>query len=235
MKRETTNRILWALDQLLPPVLRDSPAVMKPLMRLAVGRDAPTYLAFKDRAFQMSTAEFSAVYEGLDPVDLVHGDTDLSDRSMARLLDEVGDGDVLEVGCGRGALAGRLARSPKRAVTAVDLVIDPDLHGRHPAVTFDEANIEALPFPDGAFPTVVCTHTLEHVQHLPRALAELRRVCSDRLLIVVPRQRPYRYTFNLHIHFFPYEWSIESAFGTSAAYQLDDVDGDWHYTELVTG
>jgi ubiquinone/menaquinone biosynthesis C-methylase UbiE len=78
---------------------------------------------------------------------------------------------------------------------------------------------------------VVSTHTLEHVQHLDRALDELRRVARRRLIVVVPKQRPYAVTFNPHIHFFPYRWSVLAWTGTAATHTCELVGGDWLYVE----
>jgi ubiquinone/menaquinone biosynthesis C-methylase UbiE len=48
-------------------------------------------------------------------------------------------------------------------------------------------------------------HTLEQVKNIDQALREIRRVCKKRQMIVVPCEKKYRCTFDLHIHFFPYE------------------------------
>ena len=65
----------------------------------------------------------------------------------------------------------------------------------------------------------------------PSAADELRRVARKRIVIVVPRQRPYAATFNQHIHFFPYEFSLLAWTGTSRPHTLDLVGGDWLYIE----
>ncbi len=138
---------------------------------------------------------------------------------------------MLEVGCGHGYLAQKL--SGKYHVTAADIVIQPHLRAANPTVEFHEANIEALPFPDHAFDTVICTHTLEHVRNLHLAVAELRRV-AKKLIIVVPRQRPYIYTFDLHLNFFPYMHSLQSMLGRPEGEILcEDADGDIFYVEQV--
>jgi ubiquinone/menaquinone biosynthesis C-methylase UbiE len=103
--------------------------------------------------------------------------------------------------------------------------------GTDTAVHWCDGNIEELPFRDGAFDTVVSTHTLEHVQHLAAAIAELRRVARERLVVVVPRQRPYRVTFNPHIQFFPYRFSLLAWTGTEHEHRLELVGGDWLYVE----
>jgi ubiquinone/menaquinone biosynthesis C-methylase UbiE len=100
-----------------------------------------------------------------------------------------------------------------------------------PDVAFREGAAEALPFADDAFDTVVCTHMLEHVQDLPRAIAELRRVASRRLVVVVPAQRPYRYTFDLHLHFFPYPSTLLAAMGPARRNSCRNVGGDLFYVE----
>jgi hypothetical protein len=54
----------------------------------------------------------------------------------------------------------------------------------------------------------VCTHVLEHVLDLRGAMAELRRIARRRVIVVVPLEREYRFTFNPHVHFFPYPHSF---------------------------
>jgi hypothetical protein len=68
----------------------------------------------------------------------------------------------------------------------------------------------------------VCSHTLEHIPDLWRAAAELRRV-ARRVVVVVPRQRYYRYTFDYHLHFFPSAAPLVHLLGGQARL----VDGDW--------
>src|SRR4029077_5826717 len=65
------------------------------------------------------------------------------------------------------------------------------------------ANIETLPFADKSFDTTLCAHTLEHVRDFDKAVGELVRVTRQRLLVIVPCQRYYRYTIDYHLHFFP--------------------------------
>jgi hypothetical protein len=70
---------------------------------------------------------------------------------------------------------------------------------------------------------VVCAHTLEHVPDVWAAARELRRV-ADRVLVVVPRQRYYRYTVDYHLHFFPSAAPLEHLLGGTA----HEIDGDWY-------
>ena len=93
-----------------------------------------------------------------------------------------------------------------------------------------QANLERMPFPDRQFDTVLCTHTLEHVQDLAGALSELRRLHRDRLIIVLPRQRPYRYSFDLHLRFYPYRHSLHADFPPGHC-RVELVGGDWLIVE----
>ena len=230
ISRNTALKINYVLDQLLPPIVRDNRFLMSFPMRALFGNDTNRINTFKDSAFGMTEAEFSAFYRSTGAHWELQGETDLNQRCIDAIVESVVGESVLEVGCGRGYLAGIL--SQRWSVCAVDIVIPADLPTRKPNVRFEQGSIEHLPFGDREFDTVVCTHTLEHVQHLDRAIAELRRVAAQRLIVVVPRQRPYRYTFNLHLHFFPYRWALESWFGHRDGAVLRDL-GDWFYVEGV--
>ncbi|MFA6299780.1 MAG: class I SAM-dependent methyltransferase [Nocardioides sp.] len=86
-------------------------------------------------------------------------------------------GRVLEVGCGIGAFAARVLD----ALPGVDLVAT-DQSPRFVDLTAARgvparlADIESLPFEDGAFDLVAAMWMLYHVPDLQRGLAEVRRV-----------------------------------------------------------
>jgi ubiquinone/menaquinone biosynthesis C-methylase UbiE len=210
LTRQTALKIHFILDQLLPPILRDARWFMSIPMRLLYKDRTHVFLTFKEKAWSMTEEEFAQAYRDVEPV-LMERDTDLTEEAIGAVLGEIVGSDVLEAGCGKGVLVGKL--SERARVTATDIIISDEARSRAPSATFLEANVEALPFPDRQFDTVVCTHTLEHVRDLAKSLSELRRLAKKKLVIVVPKQRPYRYTFDLHLHFFPYRSSLLGAFG----------------------
>ena len=231
LSRETSLRIRNLLDDGLPAFVRDSRLVMVPLLRFALGKQAREFVDFKQRAFDMTPEEFSDFYRRISGSE-VHGATDLNEACANAILETVRGRRVLEVGCGRGWLAERMARVGSE-VTASDIVLS-DAVRALPGIEVRTAPAEALPWPDDSFDVVVSTHTLEHVQDLPAALAELRRVAKEQLVVVVPKERPYRYSFNPHLHFFPYPWSWQAVAGAVPGARLEDL-GDWFYVEPQTG
>lgn len=127
---------------------------------------------------------------------------DLNKACFDKILNSVKGKSVLEVGCGKCILSNEIQKKEFK-VTALDMHIGKGIKDKFPHLNFVVGDAESLPFKDKQFDTVICAHTIEHVRDLFTVINELRRVCSKRLIIVVPKQREYRYTFDLHIHFFP--------------------------------
>jgi SAM-dependent methyltransferase len=229
LSRDTALKIHALLDQWLPPILRDQRWLMKPLIKHVFKQHTAIVLDFKKRAWCMSDGEYTEAYRLTSQVGMERP-TDLNQACISKIQSSVFGTTVLEVGCGRGHLV-NLLRSDYN-VTASDIVIPANLKNLYPDVAFHEADIENLPFADASFDTVICTHTLEHVRHLQKAISELRRVSRKRLIIVVPKQRPYLYTFDLHIHFFPYLHSFLQVMGTEGLNLVcTDEGGDIYYQE----
>jgi ubiquinone/menaquinone biosynthesis C-methylase UbiE len=223
---------LWindALDRYLPPAVRDS-KLLGNLARRMYGQLTVDIVNLKDQAFYLTRAEFAAFYQSLQSR-FDQGVTDLTPESAAGVLRAVKGDSVLDIACGLGYICEQLA--PDHRVVGCDVAVSAGRRGAHPNVRWCDANVEELPFHDGSFDTVVSTHTLEHVQHLGVALEELRRVARRRIVVVVPHQRPYKTTFNPHIHFFPYKYSLLAWTGTERPHTLDLVGGDWLYVEDV--
>ena len=232
LSRRSQLRIARLLNDFLPPVMRDARWFMRLPIRFVFGGHASLVMDFKNLAYEMTDEEIVAVYRELGSSSLTRG-SDLNAACAERILADVVGPSVLEVGCGGGALSARMSRTA--TVTACDIVVRREVRDRYPTVSFSEASVERLPFRDDEFDTVVSTHTLEHVRDLRRAIDELRRVARRRVIVVVPKERPYRYTFNLHLHFFPYEHMLRGALGEPAwtAAVCETVGGDLYYREDI--
>jgi ubiquinone/menaquinone biosynthesis C-methylase UbiE len=226
LNRNFTLSIHFILDKLLPPLLRDSYWFMAPIFYLLFGRKSQYYLEFKQKLYTLSDQQINQYYEILVDT-FIHRETDLNIESIRYIEKNIQGNTVLDVASGRGFLSEKLA-AQGHLVTGVD-IFHPSKVQENQNLCFLTAEITALPFPDNHFDTVVCTHTLEHIRDLPLALKETRRVCQKRLIVVVPCQREYRYTFDLHIHFFPYEYNLRKFVG--AAGRITKAGGDFIYTE----
>jgi SAM-dependent methyltransferase len=228
MRRETTNKIRYVLEDVLPPALRDSGVFMR-LARLAWGDHIPDLAEFRARAPFLTAEEYEALYRRHPRV---HALTDNSEACIARIIaDTIGE-SVCDVGCGTGYLLNliRTKRPNVGRFTAVDFVAEQaiSLEG----IEFISAKIESLPFSDQQFDTVICTHVLEHILDYRTAFAELRRITNRRLIIVVPREREYKYTFNPHFNFFPYPHSfLRAAHPVPKNHVCVDIGRDIYYCE----
>ncbi len=227
--RRTVNAVRYVLEDLLPPALRDSPLFL-PLMYLVWGRDARRFIEFRERARTMSAEEYAGFYARITPI---HGECDLNRPCIERILAEVEGGSVLDAGCGRGHLAGLIARAdPGATVVGADLA--PPAAQGPPNLRFVEGWLGRLPFADKSFDTVVCTHVLEHLPDLDGALADLRRIVRRRLILVVPKEREARYPLNLHVHFFPYRHSFLNRIGApEGRFECEVLQGDIYYREAL--
>jgi SAM-dependent methyltransferase len=204
MNRETTNRIRFFIEDVIPPLVRDS-ALFRLTAQLAWGSHISKLARFRERAPFLTAAEYAELYRTHPRV---HDGTDNSRRCVDEIVRSVVGLSVCDVGCGTGALLShiRVAKPGLARLTGVDFAVDDA--ARLEGVEYVAAKIESLPFADGEFDTVTCTHVIEHILDYIGAIAELRRIARRRLIIVVPREREYRYTFNPHLNFFPYTHSF---------------------------
>jgi len=83
---------------------------------------------------------------------------------------------VLEVGCGWGEFAARVARDVTGDVVAVDISPRMVELARERGVDARVADVQDLPFDDASFDCVAANWMLYHVPNLDRGLAEIARV-----------------------------------------------------------
>ena len=228
MNRETTNRIRFVLEDVVPPFLRDS-GLFRRVAKLAWGPHIDKLAKFRERAPFLTAEEYELLYREHPRV---HEGTDNSEACIARIIADVTGDSVCDVGCGTGVMLSRIkaARPELNRVTGVDFVVDDA--AALPGIDYLAAKIESLPFDDGAFDTVICTHVIEHVLEYRQSVAELRRIAKKRVIIIVPREREYRYSFNPHFNFFPYTHSfLRAVHPVPPVYECVDIGRDIYYCE----
>ncbi len=224
MHRNVTNIIRYVMDELLPPQLRDARWFMYlPMYYAFKGKNVKRMMDFKDYAMQLSDEEFTRIY---NEVDCIGNDreTDLNTACVKRILftTKRAKMKILDVGCGRGFLAKKLIEQGH------------EVHGcdikelQIPGLKFQIGSVEKLSYADHSFDIVICTHTLEHVRHLDKAIAELKRVTKNKIIIVVPKQYPYHYTLDLHLQFFYHKEELTNRVGLKN-YVCENLGGDWYY------
>lgn len=228
MNRETTNRIRFVIEDLLPPVVRDS-SLFRSLAELTWGGHVRRLASFRERAPFLTEEEYEALYRDHPRV---HEGTDNSTACVQRIVADVVGDSVCDVGCGTGVVLGeiRKRRGAKGRYVGVDFVVDDaaDMDG----IEYVAARIEDLPFADGEFDTVICTHVIEHVLEYRKAIAELRRIARRRLIIVVPREREYLFSFNPHFNFFPYPHSfLRAVYPVPQKHVCMSIGRDIYYSE----
>lgn len=162
---------------------------------------------FKKHASEMTPSE---IYEFYDEVFKKMGFFDYTLTNLPYFRDWI-VGDVLDVGCNAGGLLEELRKEGYGGRLVGDdicLVALEEALKKGLEVYFGDVE-KALPFADRSFDTVICGHTLEHLREPKAAWRELRRVCKDTLIIVIPLQgedQRWKKT-NTHLQFWP---SIES-------------------------
>jgi len=145
-------------------------------------------------------------------------------------------GSVLEVGCGMGSLAIRLAQQGFR-VSGLDVSAEALTRARSQAeetglkIDWHQGFAEKLPFADRAFDYVTCCHTLEHVRDLGAAVEEFKRVAKQKVVVLVPKQKFKMYADNYHTQFFESREQLTDVFGLANA-RCIEIDCTDHSKEF---
>lgn len=234
LSKRTTEIGNFILNEIVPPIIRDNRLLMLPLFRLFFGARARHFMEFREKAYAMTEREYQQAYQQVADLN-VNKESDLNHRCFEHIPLEVRGSSILEVGSGRGSLAEVLVN--KGRYVASDICYSSEI-AAIAGLEFVTANAEQLPFASASFDTVICTHVLEHVKRIDIALAELRRIARRRLILVVPRERPYAFGFNYHLTFFPYQFSVQQVLGRDRGdnpISIRRFGGDWLYIEDLTG
>lgn len=229
MKRETINKIRFVLEELLPPIVHDS-RFMVFLYKLKWGSFIEDLAQFRKNAAFLTDEEYRDIYQRMPRL---QESTDNSEQCVDLICEHIIPGKVCDIGCGTGHLLNVIQgkRADVTELTGVDFVLE-ESAADSDKIKFVEAPVESLPFADNAFDTVICTHVLEHILDIGKAIAELRRIAARRLIIVVPLEREHVYTFNPHFHFFPFTHSFLRVVRPRAdQYKIQRVERDIFYIE----
>jgi 2-polyprenyl-3-methyl-5-hydroxy-6-metoxy-1,4-benzoquinol methylase len=117
-------------------------------------------------------------------------------RRIGELAGRVGQGArVLDAGCGEGITLRHLsAQRPDLELHGIEIDAASLDVARElvPTARLREGSIYELPWPDAEFDLVLCTEVLEHLEEPDKALAGLRRVARDAVILSVPREPLWR-------------------------------------------
>jgi 2-polyprenyl-3-methyl-5-hydroxy-6-metoxy-1,4-benzoquinol methylase len=110
----------------------------------------------------------------------------LKKQTMEVAMPQANGKSILDVGCGVGSLTLQMARmNPESQVMGIDLLEKTMEQCRLNAIAYDIKNAEfkaesvyELPFDDESYETVTCFFMLHHLDDIPKALSEVRRVVS---------------------------------------------------------
>ncbi len=219
LSREITSVVNWMLDNLCPPLLRDSRLLMDFIIRFAYADKAKYILEFKEQYPFLTDDEIGKYYELIKDVPINKRKTDLNKKSLNYILNNIIGNKIIDVACGRGFLIEKISQNleTRGEFYGVDIIVPSN---KNVNIKFLEGNITSLPFRNKEFDTVICTHALEHVRDAKKAFEEIMRIARRRVIIVVPCQREYKYTPDLHINFFPYMYRFKEFIGIKDAIYL---------------
>jgi len=174
------------------------------------GKDVKTWMEFKRLAPRLTNDEFRDVYRRSQS--LASGRvTDTNRQALAHVCASIrkDSRSLIDIGCGGGYFLRELQQSARWGninLYGCDMMD----RGEIGSATYVVGDLESLPFADRSIDVVTCFHTLEHTRRLDLAVAELKRICRRQLIIVVPKQRYFHYTLDLHLNFFPEAEALES-------------------------
>ncbi len=167
----------------------------------------------------------------------MHSNQCVEETDEEMILGALGEkGSVLEVGCGAGSLAIRLAKEGFN-VTGLDVSTEALQKASAEAMRVDvsvdwkQGFVEHLPVPEKSYDYVTCCHTLEHVKDLAKSVAELKRVARKRIVVLTPKQKFRLYAENYHTQFFETREQLIQAICLDR-YECSEIDCIDHHNEF---
>ena len=227
MKRETSNVIRFVIEELVPPIIRDS--FFFTFLIKKIHRSDKLHFDLKEKIHLREKKIYKKYYEHSSNI---HDETDLTEKCIVEIRKNIYAKKIIDIGCGNGYLL-KYIYNPAYNFYASDIKI----HSRTKKefkkldIKFQEEDILDMNYKPNSFDTVICTHTLEHILDIKKVYEKLLKITKKRLIIVVPKERPYNHTFNGHIHFFPYSWSFINAIRPKNKFKIFEINRDFFYIE----
>lgn len=180
-------------------------------------------MEFKSLVHKMSDKDYEELYRTYEPMGK-NRPTDLNKKCVHYILDQVTPDmeSVIDIGCGRGYFLERLVAHKAKNIWGCDLFDDVNI----PGTQYRKGNIESLPFADNSFDVVICSHILEHVKNIEKAVAEIKRIARKKVIVTVPKQRYFYYTLDLHVRFFYVAEELASIMNMEN-YSVKNLHGDF--------
>lgn len=229
MNRRFTNAIRFVMDELLPPILRDSKWFMYPFFLVAYrGKNVREAMEFKRNVFRYSREQYADFYSNIDSISR-NRETDLNDGCIDEILRSIEDADrsIVDVGCGGGFLLRALRdKFPDRTLSGYDVTERPP--GLPAEIGFVRGDVMDLNLPVDSCDVITCCHVLEHLLDYRAVIRKLVSAARHKVILVVPLQRPYFYTLDEHVNFFLFPQQFVYEVGL-AEHRWECIDGDLFY------
>jgi ubiquinone/menaquinone biosynthesis C-methylase UbiE len=232
MNRILINKIRFILEEFIPPIIRDS-LIFKYIVKYFYRSDK-LHENLKENILNYTKKNYLEYYSAMPEI---NGKTDNSEDCIKDIIKQILPNNIIDVGCGRGYLLERLRKeNHKYKLFGTEIYLSRTLEEKKKKYNFNTIKIDILSIDKmkKMYDTVICTHVLEHILDIRAAYKKLKKICKQRLIIIVPKERPYKYTFNGHLHFFPYEWSLINTLRPDTKnFQIRNIKRDFIFIEDI--